>query len=221
MGSAGQGGQGVGERLPRGSHGLPPEFVVHSQRERLFAGMARVVAQRGYAAATVDLIAAESGVSRKALYTHFTGKDDLLLEAHRSLSRRIAAGAGPSIAEQSTWDSRLRALLDWSLELCAREPELASLALVAMSAATPSARTLLQETLEPVRRVFEQARAESPNPVPEVAIDGMVGGAMHAIARAMESRDEAALAALPGELMAWFMLVFAGPAAAPPAPVSG
>lgn len=36
------------------------------------------MARRGYAATTVDEIASEPGVSRKALYTHFSGKEDVL-----------------------------------------------------------------------------------------------------------------------------------------------
>jgi AcrR family transcriptional regulator len=204
----------LGERLPRGSHGLPPEFVVHSQRERLFAGMARVMARSGYAATTVDLIAAESGVSRKALYTHFSGKEDLLLEAHRSVTERIAAGAGPSVAEQSDWRAGLRVLLDWSLELFAREPELANLSLVEMSAATPASRQLYRETLMRLRLLIERATADSPRPVPEIAIDGTIGGMITVIARAAGEANSADLLTLRRELMAWFMLVFDGPEAA-------
>jgi AcrR family transcriptional regulator len=205
---------GSSEKLPRGSHGLPPEFVVHSQRQRLFAGMARVMARHGYAATTVDQIASESGVSRKALYTHFSGKEDVLLQAQRAIADRIATGAGPAIAEQDDWRSALRALFDWGLELFAREPALANLALVEVTAATPGSRQLQRELLGGVRALIEQATADSGRPVPNVAIDGMLGGVAYAIARAAEDGDAAQLPALRPELMAWFVLVFDGPAAA-------
>lgn len=202
------------EKLPRGSHGLPPEFVVHSQRERLFAGMARVMARRGYAATTVDQIASESGVSRKALYTHFSGKEDVLLQAHRSFVERIAAGAGPVVGDQEDWRSALRALLDWGLELFAREPALANLSLVEVMAATPASRQLQRETLAKVRALIEQATADNPRSVPDVAIDGMLGGMVYVVAKAAEEGDAAQLPALRPELMAWFRLVFEGPDAA-------
>jgi AcrR family transcriptional regulator len=201
-------------RLPRGSHGLPPEFVVHSQRERLFAGMARVMARRGYGATTVDEIASESGVSRKALYTHFSGKEDVLLQAHRAIVKRIAAGAGPVVAEQDDWRSALRALFDWSLELFAREPALANLSLIEVAAATPASRDLQRETLSRVRTLIEQATADSGHLVPEIAIDGMLGGMIYVIAKAAEDGDATRLPALRPELMAWFLLVFDGPEAA-------
>lgn len=176
--------------------------------------MARVVARRGYAATTVDEIAAESGVSRKALYTHFSGKEDLLLQAHRAIVRQIVAGAGPAAAEQEDWRAALRALFDWGLELFAREPTLANLSLIEVAAATPASRQLQRETLNRIRALIEQATADGPQNVPDIAIDGMLGGMAYAIAKAAEEGDPSELPALRPELMAWFMLVFDGPEAA-------
>lgn len=213
MESAGQDSDGLGEKLPRGSHGLPPEFVAHSQRERLIAGMARVMLRQGYAATTVDHIASESGVSRKALYTHFSGKEDVLLQAHRSIVERIRTGAAPAIAERDDWRDRLGALLDWGLELFAREPALANLALVEVAAATPASRRLQREMLGTVRGLIEQAIEGSGRQVPEVVIDGMLGGMIYAIAKAAEDGDPRRLPELRPELVAWFALIFDGPAA--------
>ncbi len=204
----------TGEKLPRGSHGLPPEFVVHSQRERLFAGMARVMTRRGYAATTVDDIANESSVSRKALYAHFSGKEDVLLQAHRAVAKRIATGAGPAIAEQADWKSALRALLDWGLEFFAREPAFAHLSLVDVGAATPAARRLQRESLTAVRRLLERAVLQGARPVSDTAIDGMLGGMIYVVARAAEDRSPTDLPALRPELMAWFALILDGPEAA-------
>jgi len=50
--------------------------------------------------------------------------------------------------------------------------------------------------------------------VPTVAIDGMLGGMVYAIAREAESGDPSRLPALRPGLMAWFMMVFDGPDAA-------
>lgn len=202
----------LSDKLPRGSHGLPPEFVVHSQRERLFAGMARVMARQGYAATTVDQIASESGVSRKALYTHFSGKEDVLLQAHRTIVARILTGAGPAVAEQQGWREGLRALFDWGLELFAREPALANLVLIEVAAATPASRQLQREMLDKVRGLLEQATADSGRPVPDVAIDGMLGGVVYVVARAAEEGRADELPELVPHLMAWFTLVFDGPA---------
>jgi AcrR family transcriptional regulator len=204
----------VGERLPRGSHGLPPEFVVRSQRERLFAGMARVAARSGYAATTVDDIAAESGVSRKALYAHFSGKEDVLLQAHKAVVKRVVTGAGPAIAEQDNWKSALRVLLDWGLEFFSREPAFAHLTLIEMGAATPASQRLQRHSLNPVRALIEQAIAQGARPLSPTTIDGMLGGLIYVVARAAEGESPGDLVALRPELMSWFALVLEGPEAA-------
>lgn len=202
------------EKLPRGSHGLPPEFVVHSQRERLFAGMARVMARRGYAATTVDDIANESSVSRKALYAHFSGKEDVLLQAHRAVVEQVTTGAGPAVADQDDWKAALRALLDWGLEFFAREPAFANLSLVEVRAATPAARELQRESLASIRRLLEQAIVQGARPVSDTVIDGMLGGMISVVAKAAEEGPPSDLPALRPELMAWFVLILEGQDAA-------
>jgi AcrR family transcriptional regulator len=176
--------------------------------------MAGVMVRRGYAGTTVDEIASESGVSRKALYAHFSGKEDVLLQAHRAVVERIAAGAGPALRARGDGRPALRALLDRTLELFAREPALANLSLVEVAAATPASRRLQRETLDEVRGLVEQAAIGSGRTVPEVAIDGVLGGMVHVIAKAAEQRDAARLLALRPQLMAWLMLVVDGPEAA-------
>jgi|SRR5215218_660495 len=201
------------EKLPRGSHGLPIEFVIRSQRERLFAGMARVLARRGYAATTVDDIAVESGVSRKALYAHFSGKEDVLLQAHRAVFERIMTGAGPAIDEQSDWKSALRALFDWTLEFFSCEPAFAHLAFVEMAAATPASRQMQRESFAPVRGLIMAGIDRAERPVSEIAVDGLLGGLTYVLG---EAADEAAgdISRLRNKLMAWIVLVLEGPEAA-------
>lgn len=214
MGAARHDSGSLPAKLPRGSHGLPPEFVVHSQRERLFAGMARVMARRGYGATTVDQIAAESGVSRKALYAHFSGKEDLLLQAYRAVIERIVAGAGAVLEDHDEWRAGLRATLDWTLELFAREPALANLCLVEVGAATPASRRLQHETLTGARALVERRVADAARALPDVAIDGMLGGMAYVVARAADEGDAARLPSLRPELMALAVAVLDGREAA-------
>jgi AcrR family transcriptional regulator len=202
------------EKLPRGSHGLPIEFVVRSQRERLFAGMAKVMARAGYAATTVDDIALESGVSRKALYAHFSGKEDVLLQAHRAIAERIAAGAGPAVAKQPDWKSAFRAFFDWTLEFFAGEPSFAHLAFIEMPAATPATRQLQRGSLMPLRKLIGQGMDEGAQPMTDVAIDGVLGGLTYVIAKAAEEGGSAEIRKLRPKLMAWIVLVLEGPDAA-------
>jgi AcrR family transcriptional regulator len=68
--------------------GLSPEdFLTRSsatQRDRLLVAATLVVAERGYAKASVSDIVAAAGVSRSAFYESFDGKDDCLVAAYQA-----------------------------------------------------------------------------------------------------------------------------------------
>lgn len=54
-------------------------------RERLLDAAAEVFAERGFAGASIDEIAVRAGHTKGAVYSHFTGKDDLfiaLIDSH-------------------------------------------------------------------------------------------------------------------------------------------
>lgn len=77
--------------LPRGNHGLTREEVGAAQRGRLLNGILEVVAERGYAAATVGAVLARAHISRQTFYEHFTDKQDCFLAAFdRSADRFMA-----------------------------------------------------------------------------------------------------------------------------------
>jgi AcrR family transcriptional regulator len=67
--------------LPRGRGSLPPAATAFLVRARILDATARVVAERGYAAASVEAIRRRAGVSRRAFYTHFADKDDAVVAA--------------------------------------------------------------------------------------------------------------------------------------------
>ncbi|GAA3212079.1 hypothetical protein GCM10020216_017080 [Nonomuraea helvata] len=69
----------IAEPLPRGRHGLSPETVRSSQRERLIEAMLQLVARRGYAATTVPDVIAAARVSRNAFYQQFADKEACFL----------------------------------------------------------------------------------------------------------------------------------------------
>ena len=72
------------------------------RREEILAAAATVFGAKGYAAATVDEIAAEAGVSKGTTYNYFQSKQDLYLqlfqasimedEAHTEETVALAAG---------------------------------------------------------------------------------------------------------------------------------
>lgn len=87
-------------------------LVTVSVRKRAAIGRAALTlfASDGYERTTVDAIAAEAGVSKRTVYSHYGNKESLFLsvvgETYEAMLARIA-----EIVEQNAWDRDLRVAL--------------------------------------------------------------------------------------------------------------
>jgi len=86
-----------------------------SQRERLLNGMARAVAKRGYAQATVAQAIAQAGVSRSTFYEHFADREECFLATCQALAPVLAGELLEAIGDVP-WDERQRAMLSVVLD---------------------------------------------------------------------------------------------------------
>lgn len=120
------------DRLPRGRHGLSPEFVARNQRDRLISGLIEALYEVGYQKTTVSLIGQRAAVSKSDFYKHFESKDDCFIAAYEVAVGRIrerVVGACAEV-EGEEWPRRVREGIDALLKLLATEPALASIVLV-------------------------------------------------------------------------------------------
>jgi AcrR family transcriptional regulator len=132
-------------------------------REQLVAAASRVFARRGYHQATVEEIAAEAGFSTGAVYSNFSGKEELFLSlADRQVSERVAEIEAVADAAEREDDAgaeaaaQFRAFLerdpDWPLlfyefwSLSVRNPDLQG----ELAKRRDSIRDALADTLERV-----------------------------------------------------------------------
>lgn len=72
-----------------------------ARRQALLDAALRLFRERGFHGTSIDDIGARVGVTGPALYRHFRGKDEVLAEAIREGSRRIAAAIRPPLADES------------------------------------------------------------------------------------------------------------------------
>ena len=78
---------------------MPPVRLTRAQqqaltRERLLAAAERVLARHGYGGASIDLITAEAGYSKGAIYSNFESKEAVFLELLRVYMERDRAELG-------------------------------------------------------------------------------------------------------------------------------
>src|ERR1700760_343868 len=135
------------DRLPRGRHGLSPEFVARNQRDRLIAALILTLAEVGYQKTTVSMIGRRAAVSKSDFYKHFDSKDECFLAAYDFAVERVhtaVADACSTVAGEE-WQGRGRAGIAPLPNLLAAEPALASI--------------LLAEGLRAGRGIFDRYQA--------------------------------------------------------------
>lgn len=148
--------------LPAGRHGFSREQVAHNQRERLIAGLATAVAERGYRAVTITDITKQARVSRRVFYENFEGKEECFLAAFEVVVGYIRELTEEAVAGVDEWPERAIAAARCVLTFFATEPDLARLCLVESQAAGPAVAARFHEAVHEVTPYLEQGRAERP-----------------------------------------------------------
>ncbi len=91
-------------------------------RERLLEAAARVFAREGYAGASVEEVAGEAGFSTGALYSNFSGKEELFLALLTRNVERVSSRVADAVAERPTVEERAHGAAEW-MRFVEREPE--------------------------------------------------------------------------------------------------
>jgi AcrR family transcriptional regulator len=175
------------ERLPRGRHGLSPEFVARNQRERLINGLTEVLYEVGYQKTTVSLIGQRASVSKSDFYKHFASKDDCFFAAYEAAIGRVRRQVEDACSRYSEdeWAPRMRDGIASLLQLFGSDPALASIVLVEGLRAGRGVYDRYQAALE---SFVPRLRAGVPGPpageaVPEAMDEAVVGGIASLLAR--------------------------------------
>jgi AcrR family transcriptional regulator len=177
-------GDGVGEegglpqlpRLPPGRHGLPREFVVQNQRERLAAGMIAAIAERGYHATTISDIAAAAGVSRRTFYGYFKTKEDCFADTYESVAGFLFSAMAEAGEGERGWAAQVHARLGALLEVFAANPDLVRFTLAVPPAAGGAVAARYREVLDRLLATLAEGRPKSVRRPTEAAEHGIAGG---------------------------------------------
>src|SRR6476469_5504945 len=202
------------ERLPRGRHGLPPEFVARNQRERLIAGLIQVLYEVGYQKTTVSLIGQRAAVSKSDFYKHFESKDDCFGAAYDAAVERIreelVAACEKSADEE--WSQRVSNAIDALLNLFAVEPALASITLVEGLRAGREVYDRYQGALETFVRDLREGAPTSPDgtEVPEATDEAVVGGVASMLGRRILAGEAEQLPRLFPEILEFVLAAYLG-----------
>lgn len=141
--------------------------IARDQRARLLAAMADVVAEKGYAAATVAAVVRAAGVSRTTFYEQFRSKEDCFIESYEhGVAVLLDAIRCAVRATEGGWREQLRAGMRAYLHALGADRRFARTYLLEIHGA---GETALDARARALRRfagryhaTFTQARADDP-----------------------------------------------------------
>jgi AcrR family transcriptional regulator len=211
-------------RLPRGPHPLGAPGVARNQRIRIHGGMIEAVTTRGYPQTSVKLVIGLAGVSRRAFYEQFSGKEACFIAtfdliANRAIKRLTEAYR----TAEGDQRRRLRAALQaWAAEL-EQNPKALRLAIAEAQAAGPDGLRRLQKTTAVCEGLLANAlsgrclpaaggeAADDSETLPLPVVRAIVGGLRRATQVRLLDDDTEDLEPLVEEMVKWSLL-FKSPA---------
>jgi len=163
--------------LPAGRHGYSREQVAHHQRERLIAGLAEAVAEKGYAAVTLSDIVRHAKVSRRVFYANFESKEQCFLAAFEVVVDHLGELIAEAVEGVEGWPQQTIAATRAVLAFLAAEPDLARLCLVESRAAGPAVNARFNEAVGEMTPLLRRGRVERPEGarLPDSTEDSTVG----------------------------------------------
>jgi AcrR family transcriptional regulator len=198
--------------LPAGRHGFSREQVAHNQRERLIAGLATAVAEKGYRAVTITDITKQARVSRRVFYENFEGKEECFLAAFDVVVGHIRELAEEAIASTDDWPHRAIAAARAILGFFAEEPDLARLCLVESQAAGPAVSARFHEAVHEVAPYLQQGRVErqSERELPPTTEESTIGALIMLASRKVAAGEAAQLEDLLPEFAEFILTPYLG-----------
>jgi AcrR family transcriptional regulator len=193
------------DRLPRGRHGLSPEFVARNQRDRLISALIFTLDEVGYQKTTVSMIGRRAAVSKSDFYKHFDSKDECFLAAYDFAVACIHTAVTDACAEVAgeAWSNRVRAGIVALLNLLAAEPPLAG---IVLAEGLRGGRGIYDRYQAAVEAFVPLLRDGAPDPpgaaaVPAATDEAVVGGIASLLSRRAGSGQTADLAKLAPDVL--------------------
>jgi AcrR family transcriptional regulator len=203
--------------LPSGRHGYSREQVAHHQRERLIAGLAEAVAEKGYAAVTLTDITRHAKVSRRVFYANFESKEQCFLAAFEVVVGHLRELVAEAVAGISEWPQRAVAATRAVLAFLASEPDLARLCLVESRGAGAAVTARFNDAVSAMAPLLAQGRAERPEgerPLPESTEDSTIGSLVSLAYRKVAAGEAEGLDDLLPDCAEFVLSPYLGPAEA-------
>ena|SRR5690242_16131672 len=200
------------KRARPGGHPLRAEVVVHHQRQRIIAGAATVIAERGYRNVSVADIVSTAAIARARFYEHFGSKEDCFFALY-DLGTRDALQAVEASCEMGTeeFPERVRHGLAALLAYIEANPQIARSCIVEGPAVGPAFNDRFEQMIRDFATLLRSGRGEEGgNELPKTVEETVVGGLYWLLYHALlEGRPKKVARLLP-QLAEFSLIPFLG-----------
>lgn len=192
--------------LPRGRHKLKHSLVVASQRQRLLEAITELVAEKGYAAVTLNDVVRRAGVAKRTFYLHYPDKLQCFIAAFDAFTRQMVETATRLFRMDGSIHARTQFTVRGLLASLASTPEATRAFYLEVPAAGAEALDRRLAMQREFARLLQQLSREVHGGRPEVRELGelhalaVVGAVHELIVRTVHEQGPAGLLALSREL---------------------
>lgn len=162
-----------------GGYPLRREVIEHHQRQRILAGAARAIAERGYRGASVADIVKSAAIARARFYEIFSSKEDCYLALYDETVANVLAEVTAACGQaEDGLSERVRAGIGALLGTIEAEPERARSVIVEGPAVGPAINDRLEGTTAAFADLLRRHRpptagTELPASVEETVVGGL------------------------------------------------
>lgn len=214
---------GGGKRARPGGHQLRPEVLVHHQRQRILAGAARAISERGYRETSVADIVKSAAVARARFYENFASKEDCFFALYDSATDGALAAVETACAESGEdFPGRVRVGLRALLGYLEADPDLARAWILEGPTVGAPINDRFERLIAGFATLLRRGRsgapaAELPDTVEETVAGGLYWFLYYAL---LDGRPKKIGKLLP-QLVEFSLIPFAGTEASRSAPTAG
>jgi len=193
------------ERKLQPGRRLPAEEVARNQRERLFAAMVAVVAEKGYEATRVADLLELSGVSRSAFYEHFGDKEECLLAALDAFVGPTTRSIVGVASDKPPTGDAVREAFEALIGLIVEQAAAARMCFVEIYAAGPRAMEEIDRTTDSFQGFVTATLDQMPGreKLPPELVRALIGGLRKVIHTRLYRGEEEELIELIPQLWDW------------------
>ncbi len=176
--------------------------------------MVDAIGEKGYVATTVADVIRHAGVSRKAFYEHFTGKDDCFLATFDAVADESRRRVMSAYREARGWPDRVEAAIRALFESAIENPSAVRLGMIEIAAAGPAGIKRREQAIIEYERVIRGALELAPGSgaVPDTALRMVVGGLNGMLWRYVRREESDDLMEVLPALVTWATSYYPTPA---------